>query len=126
MFVPSANSASKSRLRSWSRGRCSRVAIVVNSFVKAVRWSISLSTSSRSITPQRLTISRLSASSVAGSRCLPSRGTRIPHVSRAGRDLHPACLLVAQRLGESTKRGIEMVAQLLDERVGSSGFESAA
>jgi len=33
---------------------------------------------------------------------------------------------VAQRLGESTKRGIEMVAQLLDERVGSSGFESAA
>ena len=35
MFVPSANSASSSRLRSCSRGMFSRVVIVVNSLVKA-------------------------------------------------------------------------------------------
>src|SRR5664280_2877288 len=77
MFVPRPKHMNSNRACSARRSRISRDATELNSSVKPLRWSASLSTLSRSRTPQRRVISSLSACRVGGSGCFLIFGTVI-------------------------------------------------
>ncbi len=77
MLVPRPNSTSSSRRRSTSLDRFSRVATEANSAMKSVSNSAYFRMSSRSMVPQRRSISALMATRDSGSSCFPRGETRI-------------------------------------------------
>jgi hypothetical protein len=75
MFVPSANSTSRSRRFRVARSSTSRLATEVNDSVKPVMNAVSFWMSSRSMVRHRRSTSALSAPRFLGSGSLPSFGT---------------------------------------------------